>query len=142
MAAENKTQRSIAAELGVPYRSFEAMLNKEKGHNDLRLAWERGHAAVEQKIADFLLKSATGASKGAVIAAVFFAKARLGWSDKEAPANVQNNININLPKPMSRDEYFKSLGISGPIDSRMKDVTPSKAALPAPSDIAPAEVPK
>lgn len=59
-AREGKTQRSIAAELGLPLKKFEKMLEANKGDNDVRLFWERGHAFIEQKCADALLAAGMG----------------------------------------------------------------------------------
>lgn len=61
MAAQNKSQGSLAAFFGVPRRSFEGLLSKNKGNNPERLAWERGRAIVEQDLMDRLYKGAMGA---------------------------------------------------------------------------------
>lgn len=135
LAADNKTQRYIAAQLGVPFRTFEADLNKNKGQNELRLAWERGFAEVEQEVADFMLTQMRANTKGSIIAGIFFAKSRLGWREKDdSPQGNQSNIQIVLPRPMTEEQYYKTLGMSGPDRAlNIKDVTPKPAALPAPT---------
>jgi hypothetical protein len=52
MASEHKTQRSIAAALGLAYKKFERMLEANKGDNEVRYAWERGFAVFEQDTVD------------------------------------------------------------------------------------------
>lgn len=59
-AAEGKTQRSIAAELGLPLKKFELVLDRKKGDNPERLAWEAGHARIEQAVADSFLAAGMG----------------------------------------------------------------------------------
>lgn len=60
MAAGKQTQASIAAYFELPKREFEAILAKNKGRNEVRLAWERGRARVEQEFHDALVASALG----------------------------------------------------------------------------------
>lgn len=60
MAANKRTQATIAAEFNLPKRQFEAILAKDKGRNEVRLAWERGRARVEQEFHDSLVASALG----------------------------------------------------------------------------------
>jgi hypothetical protein len=60
MAANKSTQATIAAAFDIPKREFEAILAKNKGRNEVRLAWERGRARVEQLFHDALVASALG----------------------------------------------------------------------------------
>jgi hypothetical protein len=60
MAAAKSTQATIAAFFEIPKREFEAILAKNKGKNEVRLAWERGRARVEQEFHDALVASALG----------------------------------------------------------------------------------
>jgi hypothetical protein len=60
MAANKQTQASIAAAFDIPKREFEAILAKNKGRNEVRLAWERGRAKVEQLLSDKMFATALG----------------------------------------------------------------------------------
>ena len=120
-AADNKTQGTIASMLGIPRKKFDAMLNRSKGDNPERLCWERGHARLEQKVADTMLAAAMGdvvdevvlgadgapiideatgkpkvervrvQSKIAATLMIYFSKARLGWQEKPTGALIQDN---------------------------------------------------
>jgi hypothetical protein len=162
MASEGKTQRSIAAALGIPAKKFEKLLERNKGENEERLAWERGHAAIEQKVADSMLAAGMGTviekeeadsetgekvivrerhiSKVGGAQLIFYAKAQLGWTEKPTGALVNDNrIQITLPGALSMDDYFRGLGIDKPLDFRKDKTKPhpmlkdvTPAALPAP----------
>lgn len=144
-AEQMKTQRWIAAKLGKPVRTFEEALNKEKGENALRLAYERGRAEAEQRHIDNC-ESLDPKDSKQVVAWIFYMKAQYGWKDK--PENSESDgpkITFVLPGPQSEEDYYKSLGISEPIDTRpvqdrtrqlggvavgdMKDVTPGADGL-------------
>lgn len=60
MAAANRTQGTIAAEFDLPKREFEAILAKNKGRNEVRVAWERGRARIEQTLMDGMFSTAMG----------------------------------------------------------------------------------
>lgn len=159
MSADHKSQASIAVALGVSKKKFKEMLEKEKGENPERLAWEAGHAVAEQQFIDHgraaslgdvtmepmfdenhkpIIDEATGeqkmekvrvVSKAGAIQFIWFTKTQFGWTEKPTGATFQDNrINITLPAPTSREDYFKRLGIAGPLDFRkLKDVTPQSA---------------
>lgn len=158
MAARGRTQRTIAAELGVSHKKFEKMLERGKGDNEERLAWERGHAVIEQRVHDVLLASVMGdlveedvlgedgaptgekqmvrvQSKLGGLHLMFYAKTRLGWQEKPTgPLIQENRINITIPGPMTHEEFFAATGVPMPLDYRkVKDVTP--AALPSPEGV-------
>lgn len=122
-ATEGKTKRWIAASLDVPFKRFEALMDKAKGDNPLRIAWETGYAAHEQEIVDRLIAVGKGESKGAMIALIFYSKAKLGWTDKaDAPGTgADNRVQIFLPAPMARGEYYKMMGVQDPADTA-KDI--------------------
>lgn len=147
-SSEGKTQRYIAAELGIPLKTFEKMLERGKGNNPERLAWEAGHARYEQRAADALQSEAFGVlvdletydaegqpildeagepvrakvriptSKGHIISLIYLTKARLGWSEKPHNLVQDNRIQITLPGAMSGEDFFKGLGIDQPLDFR------------------------
>lgn len=167
MAAAVKTQRTIASELGKTLKVFEAALAANKGENPLRLAWEAGHAKAEQKQIDACVELKPDGK--AMIAWIFYMKAVFGWKDKpEQATNEGAKISFILPGHMSEVDYYRKLGIEGPIDTRpahmrgagapgasggpdMKDVTPgadgklpvlgAQAALPAPLPTSPQPIP-
>lgn len=132
-ASEKKSQRTIAAWLGKSLRGFEEALARDKGENTLRLAYESGCAQVEQRMIDMCMALKPTDPK-LVVAWIFFMKAQFAWRDKpEHAVNDAPKISFILPGPMSEEEYFKKLGIAGPIDTRptgergapdMRDVTP------------------
>lgn len=59
-AAEGKTIAYIASQVEVPVRLFNSMMERSKGENSLRLAYERGRAAKEQEHLDYLEKAVKG----------------------------------------------------------------------------------
>jgi hypothetical protein len=135
-ASEKKTQRTIAAWLEKTLRGFEFQLAADKGDNPLRLAYEDGCAECEQEQIDRGMELDPRNPKE-VVGWIYFTKAQFGWRDKpeNAPADGPK-IQFILPGSLSEAEYFKKLGITGPIDTRpahernndalggMKDVTP------------------
>lgn len=155
MAREHKTIGSIAKALGISKRKLRTMFEKAKGENPEHLAYESGHADFEQQVTDIARGAALGVvidepvldangeqelnedgskktekvrvlSKAQSILLMYFTKTQLGWSEKGSAVSVQDNrINITLPAPISREEMFKRLGITAPLDfRRIKDVTP------------------
>lgn len=60
MARDDKTLRSIAAKLGIPFRKLDKMLDRNKGDNPERIAWEHGHADHEQHVRDIVRAKALG----------------------------------------------------------------------------------
>lgn len=158
LAASGRSQRTIAAELGVSHKKFEKMLERGKGDNDERLAWERGFASHEQMVSDKMLADGMGTlreedeldddgvptgnkvmvrhtSKGGSIQLIYYSKSRLGWQEKPTgPLIQENRINITIPGPMTHEEFFAATGVPMPLDYRKpKDVTP--AALPSPEGV-------
>lgn len=60
MARADQTLRSIASKLGLAFRKLDKMLDREKGDNPERIAWERGHADHEQHVRDIVRAKALG----------------------------------------------------------------------------------
>lgn len=164
MAAAHQTQRTIASALGVSIKEFEKAL-ASKSNDEARLAWERGFAKVEQSADDHMRLAAFSdlvqvdewqedgeravdangqqkkvwvrgpVSKTSTIAAIYYTKARLGWSDTKISTNLNqdNRIQITLPAPMGFGEMLHGLGQKEIRDFRkdktipIKDVTPKVA---------------
>lgn len=120
-AAQMKTQRWIAVKLGKPLRTLEEAMHKDKGENPVRLAYERGRADAEQRHIDNCEALDPTDSKH-VVAWIFYMKAQHGWKDRPDHANSDAPaITFVLPGPMSQEDYYKSLGIKEPIDTRPKE---------------------
>lgn len=200
MAAQNKTQATIAAAFRMSKKQFETLLQTKKGENEYRLAWERGRARHEQQHVDHFNSLALGeetvseeplinengtavmewvvdtdedgkpiknpdgsvkmveqqktqltklrvVSKAGVIAGIFYAKTQLGWKEARdsGPAQGQGGgVTIYLPGSLSKEDYYKSLGQTRPIDTRKGETLEDVAykviddgkpqALPPPND--------
>lgn len=108
------TQNFIAGKLGITTKTFQKMLGRAEDETPARLAWEKGRSEHEQHVVNQLM--AHGIKNP--ISLIFYSKAKLAWKENEPAAVQQNSINITLPRALSREEYYKSLGIEGPVDSR------------------------
>ena len=102
MAGNGRTLAAIAATLGLTPRTFRAIRDKDP---EAEQALEVGVADLDGEVTDIIL---TQARNGSIVAAIFFAKARLGWVEGQpAPmgVNVKNmQVNITIPPPMSPEE--------------------------------------
>jgi len=126
LAARASTQNFIAGRLGITAAAFKRLLGRADDEGPARLAWERGRAEHEQ---DVIRKLLAHGQKN-VIALIFYSKAKLGFRENEIAAAVESNIKIVLPRPMTEEEYYKTLGMTGPDKANnIKDVTPPKPAL-------------
>lgn len=107
MAAEGQDQRSIAKALGLARKTLTDLRDRDEAVAE---AWDRGHAALADEITHHLLGAAR---KGNITAAIFLAKARLGWREGHAAEGqalqVNQQFNINLPEPADRDEYIRRI---------------------------------
>ena len=125
------TQNYIASKLGVTQGAFKKLLGRAEEETEARLAWERGRAAHEQDIIRQLLAH----GKKNVVALIFYSKAKLHWKENEPDAGFTSNIQITLPDSMTKEQYYATLGIDGPIDTRkIKDVTPPSETSSKPAD--------
>jgi hypothetical protein len=159
MASEHKTQRYIAMQLGIPYKKFLKLLERNKGDNAEHLAWEEGFAEFEQRYTDFMLAGAMGTiceepkvdekgnpvldeegkpvmekvrvvSKTQAIQAIFFAKTQLGWNEKPTGPMVQDNrIQITVPGQLEYGAMLKALGQDMELDFRKDQKVPLKEVL-------------
>jgi hypothetical protein len=130
LAMRGGSQNYIATKLGLTHGTFRKWLGRAEDETESRLAYERGRAQHEQDIINRLL--AHGIKNP--ISLIFYSKAKLAWRENEPAPMQQNNISLVLPQPMSREQYYKSLGIEGPVDTRIThDVTPKVPALPTPT---------
>lgn len=126
LAKAGNTQNFIASKIGLTQGTFRKMLGRGEDESPERLAWERGRAQHEQDIVRMLLDH----GKQNVVGLIFYSKAKLGWKENEPPPAAANNILITLPGAMTSEQYYKLLGIEGPIDTRIsRDVTPKPKAL-------------
>lgn len=103
LAADGAPQTKIAADLGVGLSKFKKLLAEEESAE--RMAWERGRAELEHEIAGLLLRAAR---KGNIIAAIYYSKAQLGWSEQPTITN-QVGVQIVLPDSMDRDSFAKRI---------------------------------
>jgi hypothetical protein len=127
LAARASTQNFIAGRLGITAAAFKRLLGRSDDEGPARLAWERGRAEHEQ---DVIRKLLAHGHKN-VIALIFYSKAKLGFRENEPAPTPESNIKIVLPRALTREEYYKSLGISGPVlANNIKDVTPPRKAIP------------
>jgi hypothetical protein len=134
LAKHGSTQNHIASQLGITQNSFRKILGRSDNDDSKpRLAWERGRSQHEQDVVNRLL--AHGLKNP--ISLIFYSKAKLGWRENEPAPTVQSNVQITYPAAMSCEEFYKMLGISGPVDTRLPahDVSPKPKALPPAGDV-------
>lgn len=103
MFAEGQDYRTVAKALGI---SGETLRQCRKRQPEVDEAWESGIARLADEITHLLLKHAR---KGNVVAAIFLAKARLGWREGDAP-EARANIVINLPDAATPEAYMRMVG--------------------------------
>lgn len=135
MAANGRTQKTIAAAFGLTLSMIDKQFRGNAGDNPLRLAWEFGNARDEQDYIDVARYHVldSGDKKPDTLMFMWLTKNRHGWKDKQEDNTAKGPaIQINLPGPMKADEYYKMLGLDGPVDGRLKNVTPATPALGAP----------
>jgi hypothetical protein len=111
LAKDGSTQNHIAGKLSLPQHVLKRLLGRAEEESPARLAWERGRALHEQEVVRMMLEH----GKKNVVGLIFYAKAKLGWKENEPPPAVQNNIMLTLPKALSKEQYYASLGIPGPV---------------------------
>lgn len=98
MAANGHPAPDIAASLGC---SGEALRMARKRQPEVAEAFERGHAALETELTHILLGHARD---GNVTAAIFLAKARLGWRDQgPSPEGGGQRVNVQINMPSAKD---------------------------------------
>ncbi|MCT8988863.1 hypothetical protein NYR54_00940 [Chelativorans sp. SCAU2101] len=101
LAGEGQDFRSIAKRLGINHQTFNVLRKKDEA---LAEAVERGQAVLADEVTHLLLKAAR---KGNVVAAIFLAKARLGWTDTPQPKRPEVAVQINLPGAMDEAAYVR-----------------------------------
>ena len=100
LAREGRSYRGMAAALKVNHKTFADMRKRDPR---IELAIDEGRGELEGEVTDLLL---TQARKGQVVAAIFLAKARLGWREGDREHHAPPvAVNITLPKARSEDEY-------------------------------------
>lgn len=131
-----QTQRTIAARLNKPLRTFEAAMAHNKGDNPMRLAFESGRAVAEQRKID-VCELLDPRNPKHMVAWIFYMKSNFGWKDRPEQATADApKIQFVLPAPHKTvEDYMTSIGQKEVIDTRpenmrntdsktMKDVTP------------------
>ena len=121
VARDGGSQALVASRLGVALSTFKKVMERDES---VRLAYERGHAELEHEVATLLLDAAR---KGAIVPAIYFSKARLGWRENDVVAPTQNGIQIVLSDSLTPDQWAERQRARA-------------AALSAPSDAAPIDV--
>ena len=129
LASEFCTQGFAASKLGVSLATFRKLYGKDVDDppSPLRAAWESGRAAFETEVQRYHLLAMR---KGSAIQPMFISKTEFGKREAGAAIEIQNGprIDIVLPGSMSEAEYYKRLGIAGPIDTRApKKIAESEA---------------
>ena len=111
MAGSGRTLTAIAAALGLTRRSFKTIRDKDP---KAEKALEVGVADLDAEVTDIILAQAR---KGSIVAAIFYAKARLGWVEgSAAPMGVnidKAQINITIPPAMSQADAEALIAKSG-----------------------------
>ena len=118
-AQGGKTAEAIAAELGVAQTTFKKLLGAadDEPATDVRLAYEAGKASHKSLLIEKLTEKALAGSE---IAGFFLLKSVHNLRDSGPSVVVDNaqRISFVLPGSMSQEDYYKKLGIDGPIDTR------------------------
>jgi hypothetical protein len=100
VAREGGKQRLIASKLGLTFSAFKRLLDRDE---QCRLRYEAGVAELEHEVGALLLKSARA---GAVVPAIYFSKAVLGWRENDVvvpPGQV--GIQIVLPDSLTPEQW-------------------------------------
>jgi hypothetical protein len=124
LSAEGNSYATIADALGIGPDAFRRIREQDE---KLKEALAVGHGALATELTDILLSQARN---GNTVAAIFLAKARLGWIEgraAEAPPASPVQVNIQIPPPMSDAEFRRV--IDGKAASESEE--PSQA-LPGP----------
>lgn len=123
MATNGQDLRTIAARLGCSHTTLLAIQKRDEATAE---AMARGKAALSDELVHLLL---TMARKGNVVAAIFLAKARLGWRENEVQ-DVRPNIVINLPDALPTERYLQA--VTNQQLPHLAAPQPKGIALPAP----------
>lgn len=126
MAGNGRPMSAIAAHFGYSKRKLQMWMDRNKGENDIRLAYERGKAMDEAFIQEKLRALADSKGNGALGALCFLAKTQHQWREVPEPKAQQVGIQIVIPGSYSREEWEKKQADGPPCF----DVTPAKA-IPA-----------
>jgi hypothetical protein len=102
MAAEGHDQRTICRAIGTSFVTFKKLRDSTAAVGE---ALERGHARLADELTHILLGHAR---RGNVVAAIFLAKARLGWREGDPPPT-QPSVVINLPDATTPDQYMRMI---------------------------------
>ncbi len=106
LAAEGRPKKGIASVLGVDQETLARWIEENP---QLEEAFEAGREHERNELHQLLMRDARDGGKPN-INAIFLLKSRHGYKEND-PADAGNRINIvfNLPGPMSREEFMKTV---------------------------------
>ena len=128
LAGDGAPQSKLAADLGIGLTKFKALLADDDGESPVRMAWEAGRASLEHEVSHLLL---TAARKGNVIAAIYYSKAQLGWTE-QPQVNAQVGVQIVLPDSSpDHESYMRRIADRGiAVNVVANTETPAPAVAP------------
>lgn len=124
MAEAGTPVAAIAVHFGYTKRKFHTWMDRNKGENDIRHAWEHGKALHEAWLQQKFMEMASSKANGALGALCFLAKTQHQWREVPEAKATQVGVQIVLPGSYSREEWEKKMAAEGP---PCFDVTPQKA---------------
>ncbi len=104
MAASSAGQCLIASRLGVSFRGYKDLMERDER---VRLAWEAGFAEEEAALVENLRRDADG---GYSAASMFLLKTRHNYSENYQAADSKPNVVIVLPDARTPEEYLRMIG--------------------------------
>lgn len=122
LAGLGLTQGQIAASLGI---SEDTLGRRKKDSADFAAAIEKGAAFAASEIANVIYDAA---KKGDMTAAIFYAKARMGWRDRDATLVVDGTL-TNDPNVAALGESLS--GIKKRLDGTASGPTAGAPGAPA-----------
>jgi hypothetical protein len=102
-AAGGYSRSGIAALLGISRHALRRVAERQP---EVAAALQRGEAALEQELVMGLVRQAR---EGAFVPAIFLLKSKFGYVEGAPPDAAKPTININIPAPMSADEFNRFL---------------------------------
>jgi hypothetical protein len=104
-ASRGLSNTTIASRLGVDRNTLTAIIGRQP---EVGEALARGRASLSDELTDILLGQARD---GNVVAAIFLAKARCGWTETGPREAAQVNVQIVLPGPMTEAAYRQVIDV-------------------------------
>jgi hypothetical protein len=91
-------------------------------------AYERGHAGVDSEVTDYFLEEIRERKKNALVAAIFFAKCKLGWQESRPPVDTIQAAVIVLPAGYSPEAFLAK--------KQAREIEGTEVGLPGPPPVA------